>query len=63
MITKKLNMVVFLPPFRLCLSQVLNRLVYQNTNRAEGRGANARLFYLTLLPSFIVTRVIPLHMV
>ena len=41
-------MVGFLPPFRLCLSQVLNRLVNENTNRAEGRGANACLFYQTL---------------
>ena len=26
-----------------------------NTNRAEGRGANACLFYLTYLSNFIVT--------
>ena len=26
-----------------------------NTNRAEGRGANARLFYLTSISNFIVT--------
>ena len=32
-----------------------------NMNRAEGRGANAPLFYLTSLTNFIVTRVIPLH--
>ena len=27
----------------------------KNTNRAEGRGANACLFYLTSLSNFIVT--------
>ena len=32
-----------------------------NTNRAEGRGANARLFHLTSLSNFSVTRVILLH--